>query len=115
MLKAYQRTNNQLHARCLKLVNHKQTLQNRDKELAIVKARLLKLQIKNKHLVAKGVEVEKTIKKAKALQQEYNELNQVHFKNCNYFKALQTNYDWLMKIMARWKLLMFNGRKLMQS
>jgi hypothetical protein len=31
-------------------------------------------------LVAKGVEVEKTIKKAKTLQQEYNELNQAHLK-----------------------------------
>jgi hypothetical protein len=35
---------------------------------------LLKLQAENKHLVAKGVEAEKTIKKAKALQFEYNEL-----------------------------------------
>jgi hypothetical protein len=46
-----------------------------------MKVQLLKLQTKNKHLVAKGVEVEKAIKKAKALQQEYNELNRVHFKS----------------------------------
>jgi hypothetical protein len=38
------------------------------------------LYTKNKHLVAKGVEVEKAIKKAKTLQQEYNELNHVHLK-----------------------------------
>jgi hypothetical protein len=31
-------TNNQLQARCLELVNNKQTLHNRDKELAIIKA-----------------------------------------------------------------------------
>jgi hypothetical protein len=31
------------------------------------------LQTKNKHLVAKGVEVEKAIKKVKTLQHEYNE------------------------------------------
>lgn len=30
-------TNNQLHAYCLELVNHKQALQNRDKELATMK------------------------------------------------------------------------------
>jgi hypothetical protein len=35
--------------------------------LADVKTQLLKLQTKNKHLVAKGVEVEKVIKKAEAL------------------------------------------------
>ncbi len=40
-----------------------------------MKAQLLKLQTKNKHLVAKGVEAEKVIKNAEALQQEYNELN----------------------------------------
>jgi hypothetical protein len=32
-------------------------------------------------LVAKGVEAEKAIKKVEALQQEYNELNQTHFKS----------------------------------
>jgi hypothetical protein len=30
--------NNELQARCLELVNHKQTLQNRDKDLVVVKA-----------------------------------------------------------------------------
>jgi hypothetical protein len=35
-------TNNQLQACCLKLVNHKQALQNKDKNLAIVKAQLVK-------------------------------------------------------------------------
>jgi hypothetical protein len=39
-------------------------------------------------LVAKGVEVEKAIKKVEALQQEYNELNQAHFKTYNDLKAL---------------------------
>jgi hypothetical protein len=38
-------------------------LQNRDKDLIIVKAHLLKQQIKNKHLVAKGVETKRAIKK----------------------------------------------------
>jgi hypothetical protein len=33
----------------------------------IVKTQLLRLQIENRHLVAKNVEVEKVIKKAKAL------------------------------------------------
>jgi hypothetical protein len=33
------------------------------------------LEIDNKHLVAKGVEAEKTIEKVGTLQQEYNELN----------------------------------------
>jgi hypothetical protein len=41
-------------------------LQNRNKELAIVKTQLLQLQIDNKHLIAKGVDAEKAIKKAKA-------------------------------------------------
>jgi hypothetical protein len=30
--------NNELQVRCLELVNHKQTLQNRDKNLVVVKA-----------------------------------------------------------------------------
>jgi hypothetical protein len=42
-------------------------LQNRDKDLAIVKTQFLKLQIENKHLVTKGVEAKKGTKKAKAL------------------------------------------------
>ncbi len=37
-------TNNQLQAHCLKLVNHKQALQNINKELTVVKAQLLKQQ-----------------------------------------------------------------------
>ncbi len=45
-----------------------------------MKAQLLQMQTQNKHMVAKGVEVERVIKKVEALQQEYNELNQVHFK-----------------------------------
>ncbi len=48
-------------------------------------------------MVAKSVEVERAIKKVEALQQEYNELNQVHFKTHNDMKALQTDFDWLEK------------------
>ncbi len=62
-----------------------------------MKTQLLKLHIDNRHLVAKGVEVEKVIKKVKVLQQDYNELNEVHFKSHDDLKALQTNYDQLMK------------------
>jgi hypothetical protein len=40
---------------------------NWNNELAIVKTQLLKLQTENKHLITKGVDVEKTITKAKAL------------------------------------------------
>jgi len=65
---------NQLQAHCLKLVSHKQALQNRNKDLITVKTQLLKLQAKNKHLVVKNVEVERAIKKDEALQLEYNEL-----------------------------------------
>jgi hypothetical protein len=65
---------NQLQAHCLKLVSHKQALQNRDEDLITVKTQLLKLQAKNKHLVGKNVEVERAIKKDEALQLEYNEL-----------------------------------------
>ncbi len=36
-------TNNQLQVHCLELVNNKQALQNKDKELAIIKAQILKL------------------------------------------------------------------------
>jgi hypothetical protein len=35
-------TNNQLQARCLELINHKQALQKKDKKLVVVKAQLLK-------------------------------------------------------------------------
>lgn len=66
-------TKNKLHAYCLELVSHKQPLQNRNKDLATVKTKLLKLQVENKHLVDKSVEFERVIKKAEALQSEYNE------------------------------------------
>ncbi len=89
--------NNQLQACYLKLVNRKQALQNQEKDLATMKAQLLKQQTKSKHLVTKGVEVERAIKKAKTLQFEYNELTQVHFKICNDLKTLQTNLDRLAK------------------
>jgi dynactin complex subunit len=46
-----------------------------------VKTQFLKLQTKNKHLVAKNVEVERVIKKAEALQSEYNELTQARYQN----------------------------------
>ncbi len=79
------------------MVSHKQALQNRDKDLAIMKTYLLTQQKKNKHIVAKGVEVERTIKKVETLQSKYNELTQVHFKICNDLKTLQTDIDWLTK------------------
>ncbi len=69
------------------------------------------MQIKNKHLVAKGVEVEKAIKKAEVLQQEYNEFNQVHFKNYNDLKALQTNYDWLIKDYGKMETINLQWKK----
>ncbi len=63
-------------------------MQNKDKELAIAKAHNLKLQTDNKHLVAKIVEIDKVIRKVEVLQQEYNELNQAHFKSHNDLKVL---------------------------
>ncbi len=63
-----------------------------------MKTQLLKPQIENKHMVAKSVEVEKAIKKAKALQQEYNELNHVYFKTHNDLKVLHLiELDWLTR------------------
>ncbi len=53
--------NNQLQACCLELVSQKKALQNRDNDLVVIKAQLLKQQAKNKHLVANGVEAERTI------------------------------------------------------
>ncbi len=79
------------------MVSSKQTLLNRDKELAATKAHILKLQSENKHLVTKGVEAKKVIKKVKALQKNYNELNQAHFKSRNDFKALWVNNDRLVR------------------
>ncbi len=61
-------TNNYLQVHYLKLVNHKQALLNRDTNLHVVKTQLSKQQAKNKHLVAKGVEAERVIKKAETLQ-----------------------------------------------
>jgi hypothetical protein len=48
----------------LELVSNKQALHNKDKELATIKFQILKLQIRNEHLVAKSVEAKKAIKKA---------------------------------------------------
>ncbi len=53
-----------------------------------MKIKLLKLQIENKHLVAKSVEVEKAIKNVRTLQQKYNELNHAHLKTHNDLKVL---------------------------
>jgi hypothetical protein len=53
----------------LEPVSHKQTLQNKYKDLVIMKTQLFKLHTNNKHLIAKNVEVEKVIKKVEALQQ----------------------------------------------
>jgi hypothetical protein len=80
--------NNQLQVCCLELGSTQQRFHNKDKELAATKTYNLKLQIKNKHLVAKTIETNKAIKKAKALQHEYNELNQAHFKGRNDLKVL---------------------------
>lgn len=60
-------TNNQLQARCLELVSHKQALHNKDIDLVIIKAQLVKQEAKNKHLVVKGVKVERVIKKVETL------------------------------------------------
>ncbi len=62
-----------------------------------MKTQLLKLQIEKKHLVVESVEVERIIKKVEALQLEYNELTQVHFKTHNDLKTLQTNLDQLIR------------------
>ncbi len=67
-----------------------------DEDIVIVKAQFLKQQSKNKHLVTKGVEAKRIIKKAKTLLFEYNELIQAHFKTANDLD-LQTNFDWLTK------------------
>jgi hypothetical protein len=48
-------------------------------------------------LVAKVVEVERTIKKDETLQYEYNELTEAHFKTRNDLKSLQTNFDQLTR------------------
>jgi hypothetical protein len=88
-------------------------LQNRNKDLAIVKAQLLKQQEENKHLAAQGVEVERVIKKEKTLQSKYNALTQAHFKTRNGLKTLQIDFDWLIKnygkmevICAQWENIM---------
>ncbi len=72
----------------MELVSHKQVLQNIDKNLIVVKAQLLKQHEKNKHLVVKGVEVERVIKKVETLQSDYNELTQGHLKTRNDLKTL---------------------------
>jgi hypothetical protein len=48
-----------------------------------MKAKLFKKQAWNKHLVAKGVKLERVFKKVETLQYEYNELIQAHFKTHN--------------------------------
>ncbi len=48
-------------------------------------------------MVAKVVEVERTIKKDETLQYEYNELTEAHFKTRNDLKSLQTNFDQLTR------------------
>ncbi len=62
-----------------------------------MKTQLLKLQVENKYFVANSVEVERVIKKVEALQLEYNELTQAHFKTRNDLKTLQINLDRLIK------------------
>lgn len=61
----FEDTNNQLQAHCLELVSTQQALQNREKELANVKAQNLKLLIDNKHLVTKIAKANKAIEKIK--------------------------------------------------
>ncbi len=62
-----------------------------------MKTQLLKLQIKNKHLVVKSVEYKRIIKKVETLQLEYNELTQAHFKTRNDFKTLHIDFDQLTR------------------
>ncbi len=59
--------NNQLQVYCLELVSHKQSLQNRDNDLVVIKAQLFKQHAKNKHLVVIGVEAKRTNKKVETL------------------------------------------------
>jgi hypothetical protein len=68
-------------------------LQNKDKDLVVVEAQLLKQQQENKHLVVKVVEVERVIEKAETLQSNYYELTQPHSKTRNDLKTLQTDLD----------------------
>jgi Tfp pilus assembly protein PilN len=72
-----------------------------DKKLAIAKAYNIKLQTKNKHLLAKTTKVDKATRNVQTLKQKYNELNQVHFKSRNDFKVLQNHYDWF-KLINNW-------------
>lgn len=80
-----------------------------------MKTQLLKLQIENKHLVTKSVEAEKAIKKAKALQQVYNELNQFHFKTRNNMKVLHTDLDWLTKDYGKMEAINVQWKKISQN
>ncbi len=64
-----------------------------------------KLQVDNNHLVAKAIGADKAIKKVESPQQEYNELNQVHFKRCNDLKSLQANYNQLMRDYRKMKVI----------
>ncbi len=54
-------------------------MQNRDKDLIVIKAQLFEQHAENKHLVAEGVEAKRAIKNAKTF--EYNELTPSPFQN----------------------------------
>ncbi len=79
--------------------------------MATVKTQFFKLQTKNKHMVAKGVEVEKVIKKVEDLQQEYNEMNQAHLKTHRDLKALQTDFDRLTKDFGKMEVISVKREK----
>ncbi len=54
-------------------------------------------------MFAKTTRVDKAIQKA--LKQEYNELNQAHFKSHNDLKVLQNDYDRLMKDYGKMEVI----------
>lgn len=56
-------------------------------------------------MFAKTTGVDKAIRKAESLKQEYNELNQVHFKSHNDLKVLQNDYDRLMKDYGKMEVI----------
>lgn len=64
-------------------------------------------------MVAKTIEANKAIKKFETLQQEYNELNHVHFKSHNDLKVLQIDYDQLMRDYGKMEAVNVQQKKLL--
>jgi hypothetical protein len=56
-------------------------------------------------MVSKTIEVVTIIRNVEALQQYYNELNQVNFKGHNDLKVPHNNYDWLMRNYGKMKAI----------